>query len=362
MQGVNLPAQNVIMRNGYLSTRNIGGDMPKLTNYEISNLRGRAGRLLKDFVGRTFVLDENAFVNQTEIQGDLFKDENKDLQSGYGKIFTSNKRTITDAVFNNKSNENLPNEIGKDGKFLITYIRFNILKHGMECLKRLDSVGIDFTSDDIKLIKYELEQELEVPTSICLKNRYIDPLVINDIYMNINSFIIPTNINENNLSHQFFKLVKQIKSKYPNYYSNYFDSELTESFFYTVTDWMKEKPLNKILSGNYFNDSNNIDSKINSIQKKICFDLTSMLKPFYSIKNSESNILSCIEMGGYKPLTLLLISLNIPREVALILSKTIFSKLDLNIESLDDAFVKTYIKENINNIDFWNRIQLQHLL
>ena len=67
-------------------------------------------------------------------------------------------------------------------------------------------------------------------------------------------------------------------------------------------------------------------------------------------------------MGGYKPLTLLLISLNIPREVALILSKTIFSKLDLNIESLDDAFVKTYIKENINNIDFWNRIQLQHLL
>jgi len=362
MQGVNLPAQNVIMRNGYLSTRNIQGVMPRLTNYEISNLRGRAGRLLKDFVGRTFVLDENAFDNQTEKQGDLFKDENKDLQSGYGKIFTSNKSTIADAVFNNKSNENLPNGIGKDGKFLITYIRFNILKHGIECLKRLNSVGIDFKIDDIKLIKDELEKVLEVPTTICLKNRYIDPLVINDIYINIRSFAIPTNINENNLSHHFFKLVGQIKSKYPNYYSNYFDGDLSESFFYTVTDWMKEKPLNKILLGNYFNDSNNIDSKIDTIQKKICFDLTSMLKPFYSIKNSESSILSCIEMGGYKSLTLQLISLNIPREVALILSETLFSKLNINIQSLDDAFVKAYIKSNINSINFWNQIQLQHLL
>jgi len=362
MQGVNLPAQNVIMRNGYLSTRNIQGEMPKLTNYEISNLRGRAGRLLKDFVGRTFVLDENAFDNQTEKQGDLFKDENKDLQSGYGKIFTSNKSNITDAVFNNKSNENLPSELGKDSKFLITYIRYNILKHGMNCVKRLNSVGIDLTIEDIKFIKDELEKELEVPTTICLKNRYIDPLVINDIYLNINSFIIPTNINENNLSHHFFKLVGQIKSKYPNYYSNYFDGDLSESFFYTVSHWMKEKPLNKILSGDYFNDSNNIDSKIDTIQKKICFDLTSMLKPFYSIKNSESNILSCIEMGGYKSLTLQLISLNIPREVALILNDTIFSKLNINIQSLDDAFVKAYIKSNINNIDFWNRIQLQHLL
>lgn len=361
MQGVNLPAQNVIMRNGYLSTRNIQGVMPKLTNYEISNLRGRAGRLLKDFVGRTFVLDENAFDNQTEKQGDLFKDENKDLQSGYGKIFTSNKLSITDAVFNNKSNENLPNETGKDGKFLITYIRFNILKHGLECLKRLNSVGIDFTIDDIKLIKDELEKELEVPLAICLKNRYIDPLVINDIYININSFAIPTNINENNLSHHFFKLVVQIKSKYPNYYSNYFGGELSESFFYTVTDWMKEKPLNRILSGNYFNDSNNIDSKIDTIQKKICFDLTSMLKPFYSIINAESSILSCIEMGAYKSLTLQLISLNIPREVALFLSETIFSELEMNVQSLDDTFVKAFIKSKIDDIDFWNRIQLTHL-
>ncbi|MGO3238218.1 MAG: DEAD/DEAH box helicase, partial [Psychroflexus halocasei] len=82
MQGVNLPAQNVIMRNGYLSTKKIKGEMPELTNYEISNLRGRAGRLLKDIIGRTFVLDENAFIKKKkeEEQKSLFQDENKPLK------------------------------------------------------------------------------------------------------------------------------------------------------------------------------------------------------------------------------------------------------------------------------------------
>lgn len=363
MQGVNLPAQNVIMRNGYLSTRRSNGVMPELTNYEVSNLRGRAGRLLKDFIGRTFILDENAFDNESEKQGVLFKDENKDLQTGYGKIFAQNKSKITDAIFKNKSNEDLSDEIGNDSKFLITYIRFNILKHGLDCLKRLNSVGIDYTIAEVKFIKNELDKELRAPIEICLKNRYVDPLIINDIYKNINNFIIPTEINNRNLTNDLYNLVNKIRIKYPNYYSKYFNSEkeLPLTFFYTTVDWMKEKPLNELLSGAFFDDSVNIDNKINQIQKAICFDLTSMLTPFYSIKNLDSSIISCMEMGGYKPLTLQLISLNIPREVALILSKTIFSDLNVKNTSLDDAFVKGIIKSSMSKIGFWNRIQLLHL-
>lgn len=360
MQGVNLPAQNVIMRNGYLSTKSIKGVMPCLTNYEISNLRGRAGRLLKDFIGRTFVLDENAFDNKSEKKDDLFRDENKNLHTGYGKIFMENKSEITDAMFKNKSNEDLSVELGNDGRFLITYIRYNILKHGLNCLERLNSVGIDYTIVDITYIKSELDKELRVPIEICVKNRYVDPLLINDIYKNIKSFTIPIDLNLKDLSNVLFVLVNKIRIEYPNYYSKYFNRELPETYFYTVVNWMKEKPLRDILYGDYFNNSENIDKKIDDIQKGICFDLTSLLKPFYSIKNPESSIISCMEMGGYKPLTLQLIGLNVPREVALILCETIFS--DLNIKrDMDDAFIKNIIKVNVRNIDFWNRIQLQHL-
>ncbi|MDR6966123.1 hypothetical protein J2X31_000116 [Flavobacterium arsenatis] len=364
MQGVNLPAQNVIMRNGYLSTKKYKGIMQKLTNYEISNLRGRAGRLLKDFIGRTFVLDENAFDDEIKKQGELFQDENKDLKTGYGKIFNENKSVITDAVFNNRSNEDLKEDIGNEGKFIITYIRYNILKHGINCLERLNSVGINLNKIDIISIKNELDKELRVPIKICLKNRYVDPLMINNIYINIDIYKIPTDINSNSLSNDLYNLVNKIRIEYPIYYSKYFNiqNELPVTFFYTVINWMKEKPLTNILSGDYFNNADNIDKKIDDIQKSICFDLTSMLKPFYSIKNPDSNILSCMEMGAYKSLTLQLISLNIPREVALILSKTLFDNLNIRDNDITDSFLKRIIKENIENINFWNAIQLKHLL
>lgn len=61
MQGVNLPAQNVIIRNPNLFIQNRENNSPKLSNYEFANLRGRAGRLLKDFIGRTYILDEASF-------------------------------------------------------------------------------------------------------------------------------------------------------------------------------------------------------------------------------------------------------------------------------------------------------------
>lgn len=362
MQGVNLPAQNVIMRNGYLSTKSRNGTMPKLTNYEISNLRGRAGRLLKDFIGRTFVLDENAFDNESEKKGDLFKDENKDLQTGYGKTFTKNKSQITDAIFNNRSNEELPEETGNDSRFLITYIRFNVLKHGVACLERLNSVGIDYDIDQIKFIENTLKSELSVPIEVCLQNRYVDPLIVNSIYNNLDLYLIPTNINDNNLANSLFKLASQIKENLPNYYSKYFNNSLRVDFFYTVVNWMKEKSLKEILNSDYFNDSENIDKKINQIQKNICFDLTSMLKPFYSIQSLDSNILSCIEMGAYKPLTMLLLNLNIPREVTLILSETIFTEFTKKNKEIDESFAKQVIIENISTINFWNRIQLQHLI
>ncbi|WP_114626125.1 hypothetical protein [Capnocytophaga canimorsus] len=93
MQGVNIPAQNVIMRNGNIRLKKENGIMPKLTNYEISNLRGRAGRLLKDFIGRTFVLDQNAFENKAETIT-LFQDEEKSLKTGYSNIFEKYNKQI----------------------------------------------------------------------------------------------------------------------------------------------------------------------------------------------------------------------------------------------------------------------------
>ena len=74
----------------------------ELTSYEMANLRGRAGRLLKDFVGRTIVLDESEF-EKTEgyDQFSLFEDVEKEVSPGYGERFIEHKRDILDAVYTN---------------------------------------------------------------------------------------------------------------------------------------------------------------------------------------------------------------------------------------------------------------------
>ena len=54
----------------------------------MANLRGRAGRLLKDFIGRTYVLDESAFADADGYdQLELFEDVTKELPSGYGERY-----------------------------------------------------------------------------------------------------------------------------------------------------------------------------------------------------------------------------------------------------------------------------------
>lgn len=359
LQGVNLPAQNVIMRNGSLGSKKRNGVLPSLTNYEISNLRGRAGRLLKDFIGRTFVLDENAFDQEGSKQ--LFKDENKSLTSGYGKIFNDNNNTINKSLYENISNETLGNEIGNDVQFLITYIRQTILKHNENCLLRLKSVGINYSKEEIVLIYKELKNELKIPLEICFRNRYIDPLVLNQFYLSSNEFILPTKIIDSRLANDLFSLVNKIRLKFPNHYYKYFGRELEISFFYTVSNWAKEKPLNEILNNDYFNDSNNIDKIIDTIQSDICFNLTNLLKPFYSIIEINSKLISCIEMGAYNPITLHLIHLNIPREVAIKLKNTIFNGQDYEENEIDERIV-TRIKRTYNLIDFWDRIQLKHII
>src|SRR5690606_24793331 len=132
-------------------------------------------------------------------------------------------------------------------------------------------------------------------------------------------------------------------------YRKYFGKkELPVNFFYTVYNWTKEKSLKDILSGSYYDNADNIDKTIDQIQKDVCFNLTALLKPFYSVKDKDLKLISCIEMGAYNPITLHLIKLNVPREVAITLKNTIFKGVQIKDNELTDKLVSQIIKENYN--------------
>lgn len=364
MQGVNLPAQNVIIRNPDLAIQARNGIKPTLTNYEIANLRGRAGRLLKDLIGRTFVLEEAAFDKEND-QTELFPEAEKELHSGYGEKYLKNKESIDECLISNTP----PSEDTKEYSFLLTYIRQVILKHEVNSQKRLQSVGIELNEKLFNTVSSSMAS-LSVPVEICYKNRYWDPLDLNELYKERNEYNIPTAITEYQIEDLLTAVLIRMSKKYPLYFKRYFGSNrisdkslngFIKSACISAKEWMKETSLKDILNKPYFNTPENIEKRIDLIQNKISFGLPMLLKPLYDIQAPNSMFLTFIETGAYKPISRRMIELNVPRDTAIFLSQKYFNGVGQHEEDLEKVIV-TKLREISNELDYWRRIQIEMLL
>ena len=355
MQGVNLPAQNVIIRNPDLAIRKRNGVKPKLTNYEIANLRGRAGRLLKDFIGRTYVLDGNAFESDPDSEK-LFAETEKELHSGYGDKYRKNKNEINEVLL-----DNVAPTVSGDNTFLITYIRQAVLRYGDLARERLKSVGIELSNSDYNSIYLSL-RTLSVDTQICINNRYWDPFVINEIFIKQDMFDLPRAINESRIEEKLSQLLAQMKESYSLYYSRYWNlsDRANQSVCISTKEWLKEKLLSEILSGDYYNESTNIEKRIKILQSTVSYGMPMLFKPLYDIKIPESTFPRFIELGAYNPITRRLIELNIPRETAISLFRNYFNQF--NQTDFNDYQLKNRIKEIYPTLPYWVQVQLQYIV
>ncbi len=356
MQGVNLPAQTVIIRNPYLYVSSRFGK-PKLTNYEIANLRGRAGRLLKDFIGRTYVLDENSFEDTVE-QNELFAESRKELHPGYGDKFLENEEEVIEDLLNRTP----PSDDNHEYSFLLTYIRQIALKYQDEGLSRLRTVGIEIQIADYIKIQNTLSK-LSVPIEVCFKNRYWDPFDLDRLYHHSRDIVLPTSISESNITGKLMHLIKFMANAFPIYSKRYceIDNRILLSCCINADHWLKGWPLHKILNNDYFDNSDKIENTISLLQNKISFGLPMLLKPIYDIKNEEAMFLRFIEMGAYRPLTRRMIELNIPRETAIMLSERYFDDSDFEKDNID-AHIRQVLKYVMPELSFWDKIQLESVI
>lgn len=358
MQGVNLPVQNIVIRTPFLKIKkDKNGQKPQLTNYEIANLRGRAGRLLKDFIGRTYILDSSSFQPDDDTQT-LFPETEKELYAGYGTQYKSNKKNIDTFLFDGKA---VNKTLEKSSDYLVTYIRYVVLKYGEQAILKLNSVGIHIKEQELLLIK-EVLDSLAVNKEVCLKNRYWDPMVINEIYLKRNNFSIPTGIASKNIEDKVKHAITVIKTDYPLYYEKYWrDTNTPEWAIYRALEsWVKEQKLSSILSGKYYNESSHVEKCIELIQTNISYNMPALLKPIYDIKEPESTFLRFVEMGAYNPITRRLIELNIPREIAIELFQTLFRKWDQS--NFKDIDLLEKLRLEVTNINKWMAIQIRNIL
>lgn len=353
MQGVNLPAKNIIMRNPFLCVKSSHGKKAKLTNYELANLRGRAGRLMSDFIGRTYVLAENEFDKDND-QTELFQETKKTIEPGYGNVYENNKAEINSALINAEST------LHSENAFLITYIRQIVYKYGDDSQRRLAMVGIDLSDSEIGLIRSTLH-DLSVPVKECEKNRYWDPFDLDRIYVNKNSYSLPNRVFVSDLAGKMKDLLLQLQIDFPFYYDKYFEKIENDFLFQKrmqlTASWMREKKLPEMLSDNFFDNPHNIDDALSFLQNKVSYGLSMLLKPFYDIIDPDCGMVQIIEMGANRPITKKIMGLNVPREVAISLCDRFFS----SEEDLNESQIRERIQRNKNNLDFWEKVQLENI-
>lgn len=367
MQGVNMPAQNVIIRNPHLYTRHHQNET-ELTSYEMANLRGRAGRLLKDFIGRTIVLDEGEFEETDGYdQQSLFDDVCKDVYTGYGDRFEEYKDQIIDTVSTDKCVDRDMSSFG----YLITYIRQSVLRYGKNAKQRMAETGVSLTSKQVAAIILKLKS-LSVPKQICLHNRYWDPFVLNDIYLNYTGKVpnIPTERGAQRRLAEILRFLRDndsTRDMYERYVPEKYREGRNRGLLCSMCiKWSSETPLSELLSDDYYTGEEapeRIDNTIKLLQDTVSFSIPLLIKPVIEICNEKSSMVTCLQSGAYKRHTRKMIEIGVPRELAINLSNLLFTKeVDSEMSAYDfELFVREKIREVLPALPYWERVQLDFL-
>lgn len=364
LQGVNLPAQNIIIRNPHLYVTK-RPNSTELSNYEMANLRGRAGRLLKDFIGRTFVLDESAFANSEEYdQLSLFDDATKELPTSYKERFDKYYDDIEQAISSDKPVDDSMTKYGD----LVSYIRQSILRYGEKSRQKLKCVGINLTKKQVDAIMSKLEK-LSIPQSICIKNRYWDPFVLDIIYSNFKE-TVPKHPNEYGAKAKLNRMLKFLRDtpETSHMYEKYIPSNLQKGSRRNLLcslcmEWAKENTLKDILAKINCpaeDMADEIEKIIEILQNTVSYKVPLLLKPIFDIKDPESSFISCMQAGAYNQVSKIMIEMGTPRECALELNKLLFQNFDCNNKTDEEIKldIRSILKTNKNILPYWIGAQL----
>lgn len=368
LQGVNLPAQNVFIRNPHLYVKK-KKDASELTNYEMANLRGRAGRLLKDYVGRTFVMDEDEFVDTEGYeQLELFEDVTKELPSGYEQKFEEYREAIEYALEENKPVDATMKKYG----YIISYIRQSVLRYGSESQQRMRDVGIKLTQKQVAAIIHKLDQ-ITVPKEVCYKNRYWDPFVLDAIYTTFEGQVPDTPMEKGAKGKidkimRFLRDTEETSDMYSKYVPAMYQNGKMRSIMVGLSlKWANGEKLSEILSDSRYDGEDgmdNIDNTIELLQNTISFSLPLLLRPIYDMWKPKSCFLTCMQAGAFSNIVRCMIEMGIPRETALFLYEELFEEKDCTEEDkLElDRIVREKVQQGYNELPYWIRVQLDFLV
>lgn len=348
MQGVNIPAKTIFIRNPNLYLKN-GPQATSLSGYEVANLRGRAGRLMRDFVGRTFVLDGTSF--EEDQQASLFETPSKHLEGSYENIFESNREIIVSSI---------TNSIAERGS-LAKYIA-NVVYTDPSAGVTLSRKGITLSNSEFLQIK-EAVRKLSVPVEVCRTHRFWDPFDLEKIYQKRFDFRLPKSHYDSDcqtlLQDTIEKLIKIVPERAEHFLGKTnLKSPMPSIISTNAAKWANETPLNKLLDTSFARTSNdNTERSISLLQNTVSYGLPSLLSPVYAMLGIQTLLLAALQRGASKSETLMQLDHNIPRETAILVT-TGARKDGRKLNEISD--VLQLLKDK--KARYWNAIQFRHLI
>lgn len=359
MQGVNLPANIVIARNPNLFIRKSSDrGNRKLSPYEFSNLRGRAGRLMKDFVGRTLVLDGDAF--EEEGEADLFPDPRKDVNPSYGDLFERDRELILDSLTS-------PGFEQDRSKFICSQIRYQIMRHGAAAAGRLAAKGISLSPQVVAEVQSQLSR-LDVGRDVCLANRYWDPFDLQVVKDNLLSSGFenlpdsPWRVDSDHLA-RLLELQAQVSPFYFDRYLGKKQGERLKTLSISALDWAQEKPLSEMLKSIYSPgaEATAIEARVSDIYKHVVYGIPALLKPIADITDSGRGLLASVESGVYSSVGQMLVAKGLYRDTAVAVRRKLLPKLDGAPEFVASEGLGV-VESGVNKLNYWVRRQVEPLL
>jgi hypothetical protein len=359
MQGVNLPANLVVARNPNLFiNRSPDRESSRLSPYEFSNLRGRAGRLMKDFVGRTLVLDGDSF--EEGGGADLFPDPSKSVAPTYKEVFERDSDAVVHSLLN-------PSVDAFGSKFICSQVRQAILRHGASAASRLAARGIELKPAIVAEVAKQLSG-LDVGREVCLANRYWDPFdlqLIKDNFLSSSLDLMPETPWKFDAA-RLENLLEFQRRVTPFYFERYLGSSQSirlKSLSISAMDWARERQLSEILSNvhSQVDQSAAIDDRVSDIQKHVIYGIPALLKPLADISGSGEGLLASIESGVYTSVGRMLVAKGLYRDTAVTVRRRLLPKLDGDLETVArDGFGA--VEDGIHRLNYWIQRQVEPLL
>lgn len=352
MQGVNLPAKTIVARNPDLFIRRSSAEPVQLSGYEFANLRGRAGRLMEDLVGRAIVLDEHAFEEAGVSVGDL---PQKDVVPDVSGRFNKFRDELSAGLLNDRQ---VGNELQANDLLLL--VRRTVLRDPVTARERLRSLGVDISSAELARTRALISQ-LEVPLEICKALPFWDPVVLDVLFKNRRQCpALPTQPFARDLVNTFRDALAFLDKYAPYYRHRYLDlstdNEIT-GVCYSAVQWAQERSLRSIVErkDNADIDAKEVDHRVEVVIRRVVHELPRVLRPLVLMQKGENSLLSFVEYGAYHAGTRALIDLGIPREVA---CRLIARSGTSGIETLSRAQLIAAAKR----AGFWDRAQVRAVL